>query len=82
MHGTKVPLTKVSFSKCAVLSTRGGEGAGAKTIYANPKTPNSGRRAPEDRARRSHVARGHVLLPRADTCCAQVFQNIHLQSLS
>ena len=43
------------------------------------KPPNSGLHDPKDRARRSHVARGHALLPRADTCCALVFQNIDRQ---
>ena len=65
-----------------MLSTVRGRGrlpAAQKTHTLTPKPPNSGFHDPNDRARRSHVARGHALLPRADTCCALVFQNIDRQ---
>ena len=54
---------------------RGRRHAARKPYTLSPKSPNSGWHAPKDRARRSHVARGHTLSPRADTCCALVFQN-------
>ena len=65
-----------------MLSTMSGRGrlpAAQKPYTLTPKPPNSGLHDPKDRARRSHVARGHALLPRADTCCALVFQNIDRQ---
>ena len=65
-----------------MLSTMSGRGrlpAAQKPYTLIPKPPNSGLHDPKDRARRSHVARGHALLPRADTCCALVFQNIDRQ---
>jgi hypothetical protein len=65
-----------------MLSTmiwRGRLPAAQKPYTLTPKPPNSGLHDPKDRARRSHVARGHALLPRADTCCALVFQNIDRQ---
>jgi len=65
-----------------MLSTMRGRGrlpAAQKPYTLTPKPPNSGLHDPKDRARRSHVARGHALLPRADTCCALVFQNIDRQ---
>ena len=58
---------------------RGRLPAAQKPYTLTPKPPNSGLHDPKDRARRSHVARGHALLPRADTCCALVFQNIDRQ---
>ena len=65
-----------------MLSTMSGRGrlpAAQKPYTLTPKPPNSGLHDTKDRARRSHVARGHALLPRADTCCALVFQNIDRQ---
>jgi hypothetical protein len=65
-----------------MLSTMRGRGrlpAAQKPYTLTLKPPNSGLHDPKDRARRSHVARGHALLPRADTCCALVFQNIDRQ---
>jgi len=61
------------------MSGRGRLPAAQKPYTLTPKPPNSGLHDPKDRARRSHVARGHALLPRADTCCALVFQNIDRQ---
>ena len=61
------------------MSGRGRLPAAQKPYTLIPKPPNSGLHDPKDRARRSHVARGHALLPRADTCCALVFQNIDRQ---
>ena len=61
------------------MSWRGRLPAAQKPYTLTPKPPNSGLHDPKDRARRSHVARGHALLPRADTCCALVFQNIDRQ---
>jgi hypothetical protein len=63
----------------STMSWRGRLPAAQKPYTLTPKPPNSGLHDPKDRARRSHVARGHALLPRADTCCALVFQNIDRQ---
>ena len=71
---------EIFFEKCAMLSTMRGRGclpAAQKPYTLTPKPPRRAWHDPKDRARLSHVARGHALVPPADTRCALVFQNIH-----